>query len=262
MKLVDAEVAGTVVVIPEPVKDERGLFARMFCRREFAKCGLNPNVAQCSLSFNPFKGTLRGLHYQVSPYREAKLIRCSRGGIWDVVVDLRRESPTYRRWFSIELTADNRKMLYIPEGCAHGFLTLTDDAEVLYQISEFYSAEHQRGVRWNDPQSGSRGPPSLKLSRRKTPGFPTSSREAGNRHWRDRLHRPPQFARIGREEIRSSRRRIAERSAPNVRGSVASNRLEEFEQIRNLVRSIEPSHIPPYGMVRGASRLPNLTSEH
>jgi dTDP-4-dehydrorhamnose 3,5-epimerase len=151
MEFFKTALGGTVVVIPEPIEDERGFFARTFCRREFAARGFNPNLAQCSLSFNPRKGTLRGIHYQKTPRPEAKLIRCTRGAVYDVVIDLRRESPTYLRWFAIELSADNRKMIYVAEGFAHGFLTLTDDAEVFYQISEFYSPEHQRGVRWNDP---------------------------------------------------------------------------------------------------------------
>jgi dTDP-4-dehydrorhamnose 3,5-epimerase len=171
MKFAETGLIGAVMVMPEPIEDERGLFARAFCRREFAAHGLNPNLAQCSVSFNPRKGTLRGMHYQGTPYSEAKLIRCTRGTICDVVIDLHRESPTYRRWFSVELSADNRKMLYVAEGCAHGFLTLTDDTEVFYQISEFYSAEHQRGVRWNDPAIGIAWPSVPQIISAKDAGF-------------------------------------------------------------------------------------------
>lgn len=118
---------------------------------EFEAHGLNPRLAQCSISFNARRGTLRGLHLQVPPYAEAKLVRCTKGAIYDVVVDLRPQSPTYLQWIGVTLTATNRAMVYIPEGCAHGFLTLEEQSEVLYQMSEFYHPESARGVRWNDP---------------------------------------------------------------------------------------------------------------
>jgi dTDP-4-dehydrorhamnose 3,5-epimerase len=113
--------------------------------------GLNPRVVQCNVSFNALKGTLRGMHYQGAPYAEAKLVRCTAGSIYDVVLDLRPQSPTFKSWVSVVLTSDKRNMIYIPEGCAHGFLTLEDQTEVFYQMSEFYSAESARGVRWDDP---------------------------------------------------------------------------------------------------------------
>lgn len=135
----------------EPHRDERGFFARTWCQKEFEAHGLNPRLVQCNISFNIRKGTLRGMHYQALPHAEAKLVRCTRGAIYDVVVDLRPTSPAYQNWIGVELTAANRHMLYIPEGCGHGFLTLEDETEVFYQMSEFYDAESSRGVRWNDP---------------------------------------------------------------------------------------------------------------
>ena len=131
--------------------DERGFFARSWCQKEFEDQGLNPRVLQCNVSFNERQGTLRGIHYQDKPYQEAKLVRCTKGAIYDVVVDLRPESPTFKEWIAVVLTAEKRNMVYVPEGCAHGFLTLEDKTEVFYQMSEFYHAEVSRGVRWDDP---------------------------------------------------------------------------------------------------------------
>ncbi len=142
------------VVEPERFADERGFFARIFEPREFEARGLNPNVAQASLSFNPRRGTLRGMHFQRPPFAEAKLVRCTRGSVHDVIIDLRPGSKTYCGHFGVVLDADSRRMLYVPEGFAHGFLTLTDEAEVTYQISARYSPEHASGVRWNDPAFG------------------------------------------------------------------------------------------------------------
>jgi len=149
---------GAYVVEPERITDERGFFARTWCRSEFESHGLNPNLVQCNISFNDKKGTLRGMHYQATPRAEAKLVRCTAGAIYDVIVDLRPDSSTFKRWTGVELNADNRYMLYIPERFAHGFLTLSEDAEVLYHMSEYYSAEHARGVRWNDPAFGIQWP--------------------------------------------------------------------------------------------------------
>jgi dTDP-4-dehydrorhamnose 3,5-epimerase len=142
---------GVVEVCLDPKIDERGFFARSWCRQEFEQEGLNPSLAQCSISFNPKKGTLRGLHYQTDGYAETKVVRCTRGAIYDVAVDMRPHSTTFMQWIGSELTAANRRALHIPEGCAHGFLTLEDETEVFYQISEFYHPEAARGVRWNDP---------------------------------------------------------------------------------------------------------------
>jgi dTDP-4-dehydrorhamnose 3,5-epimerase len=144
--------AGVWIVEPEPAGDERGFFARTWCRQEFEAHGLDPGLAQCSVSWNPARGTLRGLHYQAAPHAEAKLVRCTRGAVHDVALDVRRGSPTFGRWVAAELTADNRRMLYVPEGVAHGFQTLVDGSEVFYQISEFHHPESVRGVRWDDPR--------------------------------------------------------------------------------------------------------------
>lgn len=149
---------GAYVVEPERIADERGFFARTWCRNEFETHGLNLNLVQCNISYNAKKGTLRGMHYQAAPRAEAKLVRCTAGAIYDVIVDLRPDSGTFKRWTGMELNSENRHMLYIPEGLAHGFLTLTDDVEVFYQMSEYYSAKHARSVRWNDPAFGIQWP--------------------------------------------------------------------------------------------------------
>ncbi len=146
--------AGACVVELEPVADDRGFFARAFCREEFEAHGLNPQLAQSNISFNRRRGTLRGLHYQAAPYAEAKLVRCTQGAIWDVIVDLRPDSPSYKRWHAVELSAGNRRALYVPEGFAQGFQTLADDSEVLYLMSQFYRPDAARGVRWDDPALG------------------------------------------------------------------------------------------------------------
>ena len=147
-------VSGAYLIEPEPIADERGLFARTFCAEEFARRGLDARVSQCNTSANRRAGTLRGMHYQAAPHGEAKLVRCTRGAIFDVAVDLRPSSSTYLRWAAAELTADNRQAFFIPAGCAHGFQTLADDSEVLYQMSTPYVPGAGRGVRWNDPAFG------------------------------------------------------------------------------------------------------------
>lgn len=134
--------------------DDRGGFARTFCAKEFEEHGLKPMVAQCNMSFNYKKGTLRGMHYQLAPAAETKLVRCTRGAIYDVIIDIRPDSPTYMQHFGIELTADNRKALYVPELFAHGYQALTDDAEVIYQVGEFYSPGYEQGIRYDDPTFG------------------------------------------------------------------------------------------------------------
>jgi dTDP-4-dehydrorhamnose 3,5-epimerase len=151
MRFTELGVRGAYLVEAEPHADERGLFARTWCAREFAARGLSPRLVQASVSFNRRQGTLRGLHYQTRPAEEAKLVRCTAGRVWDVVLDLRPDSPTYLAHAGVELRADSRAAVYVPEGCAHGFLTLTDGAEVLYQMSEYYAPASSRGVRWNDP---------------------------------------------------------------------------------------------------------------
>jgi dTDP-4-dehydrorhamnose 3,5-epimerase len=151
MEFVPLLLSGAYLVELKPVHDERGFFARTWCTDEFKKRGLSTKLAQCAISYNGRRGTLRGMHYQAEPYAEAKLVRCSAGAIYDVIVDLRQGSATYRQWLAVELTAANHKMIYIPEGFAHGFQTLADDSEVFYQISEPYVSECARGVRWDDP---------------------------------------------------------------------------------------------------------------
>lgn len=157
MKFIDLPLAGAYVIEIEKIADERGFFARTWSAEEFGARGLNRNLAQCSISFNTRRGTLRGMHYQ-EPYAETKLVRCCSGAIYDVIVDVRPNSATYCRWHAVELTSENRKMLYVPEGFAHGFQTLADNTEVFYQISEVYRPEYARGVRWNDPLFGIRWP--------------------------------------------------------------------------------------------------------
>ena len=149
---------GAFIIEPERREDARGFFARAWCQQEVAAHDLNPFVVQCNVSFNKKKGTLRGMHYQVAPCAEEKLVRCTMGAIYDVIIDIRPESPTFKQYLSIVLTAQNRRMLYIPKGFAHGFQTLEDDTEVFYQMSEFYAPEYARGIRWNDAAFGIQWP--------------------------------------------------------------------------------------------------------
>ena len=158
MKFTPAKIADVWIVDMERHKDERGWFARTWCAEEFAKHGLNAMLSQCSASFNRRRGTLRGMHWQAAPHGETKLVRCTRGAMFDVALDLRRDSPTFRQWVGAELTAENGRALYIPEGCAHGFQTLADDTEVFYQISVPYDPASARGVRWDDPAFGIQWP--------------------------------------------------------------------------------------------------------
>jgi dTDP-4-dehydrorhamnose 3,5-epimerase len=189
MKFIETKLKGVYIIEVEKFEDDRGFFARTFCRREFEAHGLNPDIAQCNVSFNKKRGTLRGMHYQIAPYQEAKLVTCLRGSLYDVIIDLRPDSLTYRQWFAVVLSAPwnviskrsaasivhftsdiswltahslhdathgsqltaHYRMVYIPEGFAHGFVTLMDNTEVFYQMSEFYMPEYARGIRWNDP---------------------------------------------------------------------------------------------------------------
>ncbi len=151
MRFTAAPIEGAYVIELEPKADERGFFARAWCRQELESQGLVGDVAQCNISFNQSRGTLRGLHYQLAPHEEVKFVRCTAGAIFDVMVDLRRGSPTFKRWFGVELTAENRKMAYVPKGCAHGYQTLAESTEVFYLTSASYSPEAERGIRWNDP---------------------------------------------------------------------------------------------------------------
>jgi len=151
MNFCETKIRGAFEIHPEFLNDERGFFARTWCKREFEAQGLTSQLAQCNISYNKIKGTLRGMHYQEAPHAEEKLVRCTRGAIYDVVVDLRPDSPTFKEWAGVVLDPEKRNMLFVPTGCAHGFLTLEDEAEVLYQMSEFYNAGASRGVRWDDP---------------------------------------------------------------------------------------------------------------
>lgn len=154
MIFTETKLKGAYIIEPDRLEDERGFFARTFCQEEFKALGLNPCVAQSNISFNKHKNTLRGMHYQITPHEEAKLVRCTMGVIYDVIIDLRSASITFKQWVSVELKAENRRMIYVPEGFAHGFQTLEDNTEVFYQMTEFYHPECARGVRWNDPAFG------------------------------------------------------------------------------------------------------------
>lgn len=151
MKFVAAGMPGVYLVEPEPLRDERGHFARTWCAQTFREHGLNANLVQCNVSYSAKRGTLRGMHYQHAPHAEAKLIRVTRGKVYDVLLDLREGTPAFGRWQAFELSSDKGTMLYAPEGVAHGFQTLTDDTEMFYQMSAGYSASHAAAVRWNDP---------------------------------------------------------------------------------------------------------------
>lgn len=147
-----------VIVDAEPHIDDRGLFARTFCEEEFARADLPVRFVQSSISFNRRRGTLRGMHYQIPPKAEGKLVRCTRGAIYDVTLDLRPMSPAFKRWMGVELSADNRRALFVPPGCAHGFQTLSDETEVLYLMTELHAPEAARGVRWDDRTFGIKWP--------------------------------------------------------------------------------------------------------
>jgi dTDP-4-dehydrorhamnose 3,5-epimerase len=158
MHFTPAELPGVYLIEPERLEDERGFFARTWCQQEFTAHQLDAQLTQCNISFNVRRGTLRGLHFQMTPHAEAKVIRCTMGAIYDVAVDLRPDSPTFKRWLAVELTAQNRTMVYLPHGVAHGLQTLEDNSEVFYQMSEVYHPECARGVRWNDAAFGIRWP--------------------------------------------------------------------------------------------------------
>ena len=145
---------GAYIVEMESIRDHRGFFARAWCSKEFEAHGLISQFVQANLTYSPKRGTIRGLHYQIAPHQEVKLVRCTRGATYDVIVDLRPESPTHKQWLAVELTADNHKMIYIPAGFAHGYQILVDDTEVFYQVGQFYAPEYERGARWNDPAFG------------------------------------------------------------------------------------------------------------
>jgi len=176
MVFLETKLPGVFEIHIDAKRDERGFFARTWCHQEFTARGLSGRLVQCSMSFSARKGTLRGLHYQIVPHQETKLIHCTRGAIYDVVLDLRQESPTYKDWLAVTLTAEKHNMIYVPEGCAHGFLTLEDGCEVSYQMSEFWEPESARGVRWDDPVFQIQWPAEVEVISqrdRSYPGFKT-----------------------------------------------------------------------------------------
>jgi dTDP-4-dehydrorhamnose 3,5-epimerase len=151
MKFTETKLKGAYVIELDKLADDRGYFARAWCKEEFLKNGLDAELVQCNVSYNPKTGTLRGMHYQDPPYAETKLVRCTRGAVYDVIIDLRPSSPTFLQWTAAELTPENGKMMYVPKGFGHGFQSLEPDSMVFYQVSEFYARDYCRGVRWNDP---------------------------------------------------------------------------------------------------------------
>ncbi len=177
MRFIETKIKGAYIIEPEFLEDERGFFARAFCQKEFEAHGLNPRLVQCNISYNRFKGTLRGMHYQVTPMSEAKLVRCTKGAIYDVIIDLRPESLTYCQWVAAELNAGNHRMLYVPEGFAHGYQSMEDETEIFYLVSQFYSPEHERGVRWDDPAFGIRWPLNTMIISNKDKNYPLISQK-------------------------------------------------------------------------------------
>lgn len=163
MRFIETKLQGAFVVELEKNEDERGFFSRSFCRREFQEHGLNPFIAQGGVTRNAKRGTLRGMHFQTHPFQEEKSVRCVRGAVYDVIVDLRKNSGTYKQWFGVELTEDNSKMLYIPKDFAHGYLTLRDDTELHYFMGQFYEQGSERGVRYNDPAFQIRWPENVEI---------------------------------------------------------------------------------------------------
>ena len=163
MIFTETKIKGVYILEPELLKDARGFFARSFCKEELQNYGLETEIVQCNISYNKKRGTLRGMHYQATPYEEAKIVSCTKGAIHDVVLDLRKYSETYLKWFSEELSDENFKMMYIPKGCAHGFQTLKDGAVVYYQMTEFFHPECAKGVRWDDPIFEIQWPPGERI---------------------------------------------------------------------------------------------------
>ncbi len=168
----ETQIPGAFEIRLETIKDERGFFARAWCRTEFEAHGLDAGLRQSNISFNVRTGTLRGMHFQVAPFAETKLVRCTKGAVYDVVLDLRPQSPKFKQWAAVTLTAEIRNMLYVPKGCAHGFLTLQDESEVFYQMSEVYNAESARGVRWNDPAFGIAWPEKVEVISNRDRDYP------------------------------------------------------------------------------------------
>lgn len=175
MEFISTALSGAWIIDPVLIEDERGFFGRTWCQREFREHGLNPRLLQCNISFSHRRGTVRGMHYQAAPREEAKVVRCSSGAIFDVIIDLRPDSPTFKRWISVELSARNRRMVYVPEGFAHGFQTLEDDAEVIYHMSELFDVACARGVRWDDCAFGIHWPQPVQAISEKDKSYPDFS---------------------------------------------------------------------------------------
>src|SRR5260370_9900935 len=174
----ETNLPGVYVIDAERKGDHRGVFARVWCQRELEQQGLNCRVANVNAAFTPHRGGLRGRHFQLAPRQEVKIVRCTMGALFDVILDLRPESPTHRQWIGVELTADNRRMVYVPQGCAHGYQTFSDNTEINYQTSEFYAPELARGVRYDDPAFGIAWPlpvTSISEADRSWPGYPQSA---------------------------------------------------------------------------------------
>ena len=172
MKFIETPLNGAYIIEIEAIEDERGSFARSWCQKEFAEHGLNSRIVQCNISFNKKRGTLRGMHFQVEPFAEVKLVRCTSGAIYDVIIDVRENSHSLKKWFAVELNESNQRMLYIPEGFAHGFQTLEENTEVFYQMSEFYYPEYSRGVRWDDPFFSIKWPDGERIISKKDQEYP------------------------------------------------------------------------------------------
>jgi dTDP-4-dehydrorhamnose 3,5-epimerase len=183
MIFTETKIKGAYIIDLNRLQDDRGFFGRSYCRKEFERNGLNTNMVQVNISNNKKKGTLRGLHMQQSPYSEAKLVRCTRGAIYDVIVDMRDDSETFKQWLGVELRADDYKMVYLPEGCAHGYLTLEDDTDVIYQVTEFYTPGAELGFLWNDPAFEIEWPVDpvvISVKDQAHPPFDNSKIDAGN----------------------------------------------------------------------------------
>jgi dTDP-4-dehydrorhamnose 3,5-epimerase len=176
MIFTNGSLEGAYIIDLQKHGDSRGFFARTYCQREFAEHGLATDMVQTNMSFSAEQGTLRGLHYQLPPHEEAKLMRCTQGAVYDVTVDVRPDSPTFMQWMGVELTAENRRIVYVPEGCAHGFLTLIDDTEVSYQVSAFYTPGVERGIRFNDPAFAIEWPTELRVVSDKDRSWPDFER--------------------------------------------------------------------------------------
>jgi len=179
MLFTPTEVSGAYILESSKIPDERGFFALAWSRSEFLRQGLNADLVQCNISFNHRKGTLRGMHYQIAPLSEAKLVRCTRGSIYDVAVDIRPDSPTFGRHCGVVLDASHHRALYVPEGCAHGYLTLEEGCEVFYQMTASYAPEHARGLRWNDPSFGVRWPGEVAVINERDRTWPDFGRVSG-----------------------------------------------------------------------------------